>query len=317
MAGNSAPHGLKANGRYAPSPTATLHLGNLRTAFVAYLAAKAQGAQFLLRIEDMDEVACRPEHAQSAMRDLQKLGLLFDGDIMWQSQRRDAYSQVIHELLANDLLYPCYCTRREVLAEAESSVFAPHSPKGAYSGTCRVLSTQQRKEKEAQGRKPSLRLRGNNAEISFIDRLFGEQTGLIDDFVVQRADGTPAYNLAVVLDDAAQQVGEVVRGEDLLETTPRQIYLQKILNLPEVSYLHVPLVLGADGERLAKRHGSVTLAEQEEHGVSAERVRQLFAISLGLCSEEENLSLDELCLRFSVEGLPTTPWQLPAELTFS
>ena len=121
MAGNSAPHGLKANGRYAPSPTATLHLGNLRTALVAYLAAKAQGAQFLLRIEDMDEVACRPEHAQSAISDLQKLGLQFDGEIMWQSQRRESYRHVIDDLLANDLLYPCYCTRREVLAEDRKS----------------------------------------------------------------------------------------------------------------------------------------------------------------------------------------------------
>lgn len=317
MARNSSSPAINANGRYAPSPTATLHLGNLRTAFIAYLAAKSQGARFFLRIEDMDEVACRPEHAHSAISDLQKLGLQFDGEIIWQSQRRAAYDEVIAQLRADEWLYPCYCTRREVLAEAESSVFAPHSPKGAYTGTCRDLSSAQRKEKEEQGRKPSFRLRGENTEIAFNDRAFGAQKGLIDDFVIQRADGTPAYNLAVVLDDAAQNVGEVVRGADLLETTPRQIYLQKILGLQEVSYLHVPLVIGADGERLAKRHGSVTLAEQEQHGVSADQVRRLFAVSLGLCSENEDLSMEELCERFAVAKLPTSDWVLPAELTFS
>ena len=307
------------DGRFAPSPTATLHLGNLRTAFVAWLAARSTGSRFLLRIEDMDQVACRPEHEASAVRDLAALGLTHDGDVVRQSERLKLYQAAIERLIAEDLTYPCYCTRREVLAEAAESVAAPHGarPAGAYPGTCRTLDRAGRQEREAAGRTPSLRLRSEGSVVSFTDRLAGDFEGVVDDFVIRRVDGTPAYNLAVVIDDAEQGIGEVVRGDDLLETTPRQIHLARLLGVPELTYLHVPLVFGPDGERLAKRHGAVTLDDQQAMGRNPTDVRDAFAVSLGLAEEGEKPSLDELVQRFDAGQLPRTVWVLPQELSGS
>ncbi len=307
------------DGRFAPSPTATLHLGNLRTAFVAWLAARSTGSRFLLRIEDMDQVACRPEHEASAVRDLAAMGLTHDGDVVRQSERLKLYQAAIERLIAEDLTYPCYCTRREVLAEAAESVAAPHGarPAGAYPGTCRTLDRAGRQEREAAGRTPSLRLRSEGSVVSFTDRLAGDFEGVVDDFVIRRVDGTPAYNLAVVIDDASQGIGEVVRGDDLLETTPRQIHLARLLGVPELTYLHVPLVFGPDGERLAKRHGAVTLDDQQAMGRTPTDVRDAFAVSLGLAEEGEKPSLDELVQRFDAGQLPRTIWVLPQELSGS
>ena len=307
------------DGRFAPSPTATLHLGNLRTAFVAWLAARSTGSRFLLRIEDMDQVACRPEHEASAVRDLAAMGLTHDGDVVRQSERLKLYQAAIERLIAEDLTYPCYCTRREVLAEAAESVAAPHGarPAGAYPGTCRTLDRAGRQEREAAGRTPSLRLRSEGSVVSFTDRLAGDFEGVVDDFVIRRVDGTPAYNLAVVIDDAEQGIGEVVRGDDLLETTPRQIHLARLLGVPELTYLHVPLVFGPDGERLAKRHGAVTLDDQQAMGRTPTDVRDAFAVSLGLAEEGEKPSLDELVQRFDAGQLPRTIWVLPQGLSGS
>ena len=307
------------DGRFAPSPTATLHLGNLRTAFVAWLAARSTGSRFLLRIEDMDQVACRPEHEASAVRDLAAMGLTHDGDVVRQSERLKLYQAAIERLIAEDLTYPCYCTRREVLAEAAESVAAPHGarPAGAYPGTCRTLDRAGRQEREAAGRTPSLRLRSEGSVVSFTDRVAGDFEGVVDDFVIRRVDGTPAYNLAVVIDDAEQGIGEVVRGDDLLETTPRQIHLARLLGVPELTYLHVPLVFGPDGERLAKRHGAVTLDDQQAMGRTPTDVRDAFAVSLGLAEEGEKPSLDELVQRFDAGQLPRTIWVLPQELSGS
>ncbi len=307
------------DGRFAPSPTATLHLGNLRTAFVAWLAARSTGSRFLLRIEDMDQVACRPEHEASAVRDLAAMGLTHDGDVVRQSERLKLYQAAIERLIAEDLTYPCYCTRREVLAEAAESVAAPHGarPAGAYPGTCRTLDRAGRQEREAAGRTPSLRLRSEGSVVSFTDRLAGDFEGVVDDFVIRRVDGTPAYNLAVVIDDAEQGIGEVVRGDDLLETTPRQIHLARLLGVPELTYLHVPLVFGPDGERLAKRHGAVTLDDQQAIGRTPTDVRDAFAVSLGLAEEGEKPSLDELVQRFDAGQLPRTIWVLPQGLSGS
>jgi glutamyl-tRNA synthetase len=180
-----------------------------------------------------------------------------------------------------------------------------------YPGTCRHLGRAAHAALAATGRPPALRLRADGAGASFVDRLRGEVSGSIDDFVLRRNDGAPAYNLAVVVDDAAQGIEEVVRGDDLLPTTPRQVHLAGLLGLPVPSYAHVPLVLGADGARLAKRHGAVTLADRIAHGESPDAVRSRLAASLGLAEPGEAVTPTTLVARFDPARLPTKPWVLP------
>jgi glutamyl-tRNA synthetase len=247
------------NGRYAPSPTGDLHLGNLRTALLAWLFARSAGSRFLVRMEDLDTGRVREGAAERQLADLAELGLDWDGDVAFQSQRLDRYGEAIGRLQAAGRLYECFCTRAEIRAAAS----APHGPlpEGAYPGTCLHLTDAERAERRAAGRSPALRIRADAARVGFEDRILGRVEGAVDDFVVQRNDGAPAYNLAVVVDDAAQSIEEVVRGADLADTTPRQLLLARELGLPEPAYAHVPLVLGPDGARLAKRHGGVTLRE--------------------------------------------------------
>ena len=299
-----------ATGRYAPSPTGALHLGNLRTALLAWLFARSQHASFLVRIDDLDSSRVRPGVAEAQLADLASLGLDWDGPVVRQSERLERYRAAIAGLDAAGLLYPCYCTRAEI-REAAS---APHGalPEGAYPGTCRELTAAQRAERERAGRPPALRLRAHGAVVEFRDRLLGARRDIVDDFVVRRNDGAPAYNLAVVVDDAAQRVGEVVRGADLLDTTARQLHLGALLHLDAPGYAHVPLVLGPDGKRLAKRHGAVTLADRAALGESPLDVRALLAASVGLAEPGERPSLDDLLERFDPSALPREPSVLPA-----
>ena len=307
-----------ADGRFAPSPTGRLHLGNLRTALLAWLFARAEGSRFSLRIEDLDALAARPEHEASALADLAALGLDHDGPVVRQSERRGAHDAAIAELVAADRTYPCFCTRREVLAEANASAHAPHGrPPGAYPGTCRHLSAAERREREAEGRRPSLRVRADGEVVGFDDRMVGRVQRTIDDFVVRRADGTPAYNLAVVVDDADLGVGEVVRGDDLLDTTPRQVLIARWLGVAVPGFTHVPLVLGPDGERLAKRHGAVTLADQAAAGRSPADVLAVLARSLGLAGPDEAVTAAELVARFDPDQVPRRAWVLPSEIAGS
>jgi glutamyl-tRNA synthetase len=295
-------------GRFAPSPTGPLHVGNLRTAVLAWLFARSTGSPFLLRIDDLDRVASREEHVRAHLDDLARLGIDADGEIVRQSDRFDRYEAAIARLDADGLLYPCYCTRREV----QAAVTAPHgpSPEGAYPGTCRDLTDADRVAREAEGRRPSWRVRAAGAHVEVVDRLHGRLSGVIDDFVVRRADGAPAYQVAVVVDDDDQGVREVVRGDDLLDTTPRQVWLARRLGLTVPAYAHVPLVLGADGRRLAKRHGAVTLADLRAHGVEAPRVLAAMAVSLGLAAEGATVtSVADLLARFDPERLPRDPWR--------
>ena len=291
---------MNADGRYAPSPTGTLHLGNLRTALLAWLFARSAGARFLVRVEDLDRGRSRPELERAQLDDLAALGLDWDGEVVRQSERGPLYAGAIARLDAAGLLYPCFCTRAEI-REASS---APHGPlpEGAYPGTCRERTAAQRAEREAAGRPPALRLDAQAARVGFTDRVMGSHEGVVDDLVVRRNDGAPAYNLAVVVDDAAQGIGEVVRGADLLETTPRQLLLGRLLGLPEPGYAHVPLVLGQDGARLAKRHGAVTLADRRALGEAPAEVRAGLLQSIGLPGD-----LDDALAAFDPATLPTEP----------
>lgn len=254
-------------GRYAPSPTGPLHLGNLRTALLAWLHARKAGSAFLLRIEDLDTGRVRREHERGQLADLRAIGVDWDGEPVRQSERTALYE----DALARLDVYPCHCTR----AEIRDAASAPHGalPEGAYPGTCRELTASQRAEREAAGRPPALRVRADDPGI--------------DDFVVRRNDGAFAYNLAVVVDDADQGIQQVVRGADLEETTPRQVWLGRALGLPVPEFVHVPLMLGRDGARLAKRHGAVTLAERPE---TPAQVRGLLAASVGLPGGEPTLA---------------------------
>ena len=291
-----------SDGRFAPSPTGPLHLGNLRTALLAWLVARSAGAQFLLRVEDLDRSRVRPGIEETQLSDLRALGLDWDGPAVRQSERLELYEDATARLEAGELLYPCYCTRAEIRAAAS----APHGISAAerYPGTCRELTAAQRAEHEAAGRPPALRVRSEDVRIAFQDRLLGRIEEDVDDFVVRRNDGTFSYQLAVVVDDAAQGIGEVVRGADLADSTPRQILLARLLGLPEPTYTHVPLVLGPDGQRLAKRHGAVALSDRPE---GPDEVRSWMARTLGLAETGETPSMEDLLERFDPHRLPREP----------
>jgi glutamyl-tRNA synthetase len=302
--------GMSAAGRFAPSPTGPLHIGSLRTALVAWLFARSQAARFRLRIEDLDPQRSRPEWERSQMSDLAALGIDWDGEVVHQSQRMHLYERALQELETQNRLYPCFCTRAEI-REAAS---APHGeyPDGAYAGTCREVSDAERRERERSGRPYALRLRAAGERIEFADRILGVQSLCVDDFVVRRTDGVPAYQLAVIVDDADQGVGEVVRGADLVSSTPRQILLARLLGLPVPSYAHVPLVLGPDGARLAKRHGAVPLADRRE-GPAV--VLAELAHTLGLAADRARVSAAaELLPEFDPDRLPHRPVTLSPSL---
>jgi glutamyl-tRNA synthetase len=283
------------DGRFAPSPTGRLHLGNLRTALLAWLFARSSGSRFVVRTEDLDPIPERDAIEAQQLADLTAIGIEWDGGVVRQSDRRHQHDAAIDRLVAAGLTYPCWCTRREILEAAS----APHLPPGAYPGTCR-----DRPPPEGADRPPALRLRAGDVPVAVHDRLHGRFEGVVDDFVLRRGDGTPAYNLAVVVDDAEQGIGEVVRGDDLLASTPRQVFLAGLLGIVPPGYTHVPLVLGPDGERLAKRHGAVTLADA---GSPAE-VRSLLAASLDLARPGEVVSAEVLLDRFDPDRLSRRPW---------
>jgi glutamyl-tRNA synthetase len=292
---------VDSDGRFAPSPTGSLHVGNLRTALLAWLFARSQSGLFLVRVEDLDAGRVRPEYETEQLADLRALGLDWDGPVVRQSERAPLYAAALERLDAQGLLYPCWCTRAEI-REAAS---APHRalPEGAYPGTCLRLTAAEREARRAGGRPAALRVRADGARVSFEDRVCGPVEGVVDDFVVRRNDGVCAYNLAVVVDDAEQGIAEVVRGADLLDSTPRQLWLGARLGLAAPRHAHVPLVLGPDGARLAKRHGAVTLADRASLGQSPEDVRAELAASVGLAEPGERPAPDELVARFDPDRM--------------
>lgn len=288
-------------GRYAPSPTSALHLGNLRTALLAWLFARSTSRGFLIRIEDLDRERSDAGVARRQLDDLAALGLDADGPVMVQSERGAAHAAALEALAP--LTYECFCTRREI-AEAAS---APHTPPGAYPGTCRHLTQAERAARRAV-RPPALRVRADGAVQTVHDVLHGEVSGVVDDFVVRRNDGVVAYNLAVVVDDGAMDVDQVVRGDDLLSSAPRQAWLAERLGLPVPQYAHVPLAVNAEGRRLAKRDGDVTMADLAARGIDAAAVLTLLAHSLGLADADERVTVAQLLDRFDPAALPREPW---------
>lgn len=295
-------------GRFAPSPTGRLHLGNARSALLGWLQARAAGGRFLLRIEDLDRARCRPEYLDDLFRDLEYLGLDWDEEPLYQSRRTEAYEEALRALAAQGRIYPCFCSRAEIARAAS----APHglSEEGPrYPGTCRRLTPEQLSER-ARTRAPALRFRPLPGVTELVDRVQGpyaqDVEAVVGDFVVRRNDGVASYQLAVVVDDAFSGITHVLRGEDLLSSTPRQLQLFRALGKEAPEYAHVPLLMGEDGKRLAKREGAFAVAELRAAKVPAERVIGLLALWSGL-GPGEPLRTSELVEPFSLSRVPREP----------
>jgi glutamyl-Q tRNA(Asp) synthetase len=249
-------------GRFAPSPTGPLHAGSLVAALASWLDARAHGGRWLLRIEDVDTPRCVPGADRLIIAQLAACGLHADEPPLWQSTRGAAYQHTLDRLLADGWAYPCGCSRRDIeLALRSRGSSKPRGAELVYPGTCR--DGLHGRTARAVRMRTSLSAPEEESEIEWHDRRLGTQhqrlCDAVGDFVLKRADGLWAYQLAVVVDDAAQGITHVVRGEDLADNTPRQILLQRALGLPTPSYLHTPLVLGADGEKLSKQNGATAL----------------------------------------------------------
>ena len=264
-----------------------------------------------MRVEDLDRV--KKGAAERQLADLAALGIDWDGEVLYQSTRLDAYADALTRLREAGLVYECYCTRKEI-QEASS---APHGAPGAYPGTCRNLTEAERAERRRL-RPASLRLKAQVSEWTVTDRFAGEYTDAVDDFVLVRADGVYAYNLVCVVDDDYQGVTEVVRGDDLLPSAPRQAYLAHLLGLQVPTYAHVPLALNVEGKRLAKRDGAVTLAELTAAGASTDHIMRMIAASIplppltGASAGEAGPHLPETAAEmlsvFSPDRIKQAPW---------
>lgn len=233
-------------GRFAPSPTGPLHMGSLIAALASWLDARAAGGRWLVRIEDLDQPRCAPGAVEAILTALEQLGLHWDGEVVYQSRRLPLYQRALERLQSHT--YWCGCSRRDI---ADSSLGLAIDGAPIYPGTCRGGAPRVRR---------ALRILTSNETIAFDDRVQGRQAQVLErdigDFVLHRADGLFAYQLAVIVDDAEQGVTDVVRGADLLDSTPRQIYLQRLLGLPTPRYLHVPVAVDASGQKLSKQTGA-------------------------------------------------------------
>ncbi len=295
--------------RLAPSPTGALHLGNLRTFLTTWLIARQRGWRLLLRIEDLDGPRVHPGAAQMAIDDLDWIGLDWDAGPIMQSNRLEKYRAAIRRLLQTGHAYPCICSRRE----AQRAASAPHAEDGAnvYPGTCRDRFTNVEEAQRVSGRPPAIRFKVPiDGRVGFDDAFAGPRSFNVSrdlgDFVIAKADGTPAYQLAVVIDDAEMGVTDVVRGDDLLDSTPRQILLYRALGLAEriPQYTHLPLVIGQDDRRLAKRHGDTRLATYRAAGVAPARILHLMSRWLGMAT---CATVGEMIGRFDLQAVPGEP----------
>ena len=290
-------------GRFAPSPSGRMHLGNLWSCLLAWLSARSVGGSMVLRLEDLDPDRCKREYCDQVMRDLEWLGLDWDNQPVYQSERTEIYAQAFGELERQGLVYPCYCNRAERLAAS-----APHRSDGVviYGGRCRDLSREEQ-NRLAETRRPAWRLRVPDEVYSFRDLLQGEYRENLErdcgDFILRRSDGVYAYQLAVVVDDALMGVNQVVRGQDLLDSTPRQNYIQNLLGYPHPEYGHVPLLLAEDGRRLAKRDRDQELGQLQQRYTAPELVGKLAHLA-GLLDRPEAITPRELVSLFSWDKVP-------------
>ena len=278
--------------------------------FAAYLFAKSSGREFLVRIEDIDTGRSRSDFAAQALEDLTALGLLSDERVVYQSQRHELYQAALEQLVKKGLVYECYCSRADIAAAAS----APHGKPGIYPGICRDLSDSERVEKRAalaaQGRKPALRLRApQGVEYTVHDSLLGPLTGLLHDFVLRRTDGDWAYQLVVVVDDMNQGVDQIVRGADLASSAPVQAWLTETLGGRPASYAHVPLVMNAQGQRLAKRDKSVTRPELNALGWSDQQILLRALETLGWSAEKTDATELLTCPTKEILKQATVTWR--------
>lgn len=294
---------MAVTGRFAPSPSGRMHLGNVCSAMLAWLSVRSAGGEMLLRMEDLDPRRCRPAYVEQLRDDLRWLGLDWDREQTPQSRRTGAYADAFAQLEEKGLVYPCYCSRADLHAAS-----APHAADGrlVYAGTCRHLTEQQRREMR---KAPAWRLAAPDREISFADGLQGVVRENLardcGDFIIRRADGVYAYQLAVVADDAAGGVTQVVRGRDLLDSTPRQLYLYELLGAVAPSFYHVPLLLASDGRRLSKRERDLDLGALRLR-YTPERLLGYLAGLCGLIPAGETASARELAACFRWENVRQT-----------
>ena len=290
-------------GRFAPTPSGRMHLGNVFSALMAWASVRSQNGSLILRVEDLDIRAHNPQYTSLLLDDLQWLGLTWDKGPYYQSKRTELYQEALSDLRQQGLLYPCFCSRADLHAAQ-----APHASDGTYvyARTCRNLSKSEREEL-AKHKIPATRIRVPNKTYAFEDKVYGQTSQnlfkLCGDFIVQRADEIFAYQLAVVVDDADMGVTEVVRGSDLLSSTPRQLYLQDVLGLSHPTYAHLPLLVAPDGRRLSKRNHDLDLGVLRSQGKTPEEILGFLAYCIGLAEKEEPLSAAQVANRFSWDVL--------------
>ena len=298
-------------GRFAPTPSGRLHLGNVLCAMLAYLSARHEGGRFLLRIEDLDVPRCPRHLARQAIDDLRWLGFAWDEEPLYQSERTAVYEQALKRLEEQGLIYPCFCTRAQLHAS-----FAPNlgDTQVVYGGACAKLTPEEIAQR-SKLRAPALRLRVPREDIAFTDGLCGPQRENLaldcGDFVLRRSDGLFGYQLAVVVDDALSGVNQVVRGRDILSATPRQICLQRLLGYPEPAYIHIPLLMDSEGRRLAKRDRDLDLTALARR-FSPEEIIGMLACAAGLMEEPRPITLKGLIPLFSWAKVRRGDLRLPA-----
>ena len=301
-------------GRFAPTPSGRLHLGNLLCCLLAYLSAKSAGGKFLLRIEDVDVPRCPRKLSEQCIADLETLGFAWDEAPLFQSERTEIYQYHFDRLLDLDLIYPCFCTRAQLHA-AQAPNLGDREP--VYAGTCANLTKAEIAERE-KTRRPAMRMRLPDETIAFTDRHYGaysenlaRETG---DFIIRRSDGLFGYQLAAVVDDALSGVNEIVRGRDILASTPRQIHMLKTLGFPVPQYSHIPLLMDCEGRRLAKRDKDLSLDELLKR-YTPEQILGMLAYACGVIDRWEAATLAQLVQAFDWKNVKTDDMRLPKELT--